>query len=368
MTTLKISAKGGAANLGDRARWRAVVNRDRASDGRFVYAVRSTAIYCRPSCPARRPRRPQVEFYASAQDAERAGYRACKRCQPRHPPLTQRWSEVISAACQMIERSPELPSLAELAAHSGLSPAYFHRLFRAATGVTPKGYGESCRAQRLVGALQSGTSVTNALYTAGFNSSARFYAGGTQRLGMMPRVLRAGAEGELIEYTLGRCWLGRVLVATTARGLCAVSLGTSARMLVEGLRARFPKARIRSGGARLRHLVGAVMRSIEQPSLELALPLDLRGTAFQQQVWRALRHVLPGTTASYSQIARQIGRPAATRAVARACAANPLALVIPCHRIVRSDGEAGDYRWGAQRKQELLAREGAPLSALPTVG
>ncbi|HLH77451.1 MAG TPA: bifunctional DNA-binding transcriptional regulator/O6-methylguanine-DNA methyltransferase Ada [Candidatus Binataceae bacterium] len=368
MATSMISAQSEASEAvsnGDTERWQAVVTRDRESDGRFFYAVRSTGIYCRPSCPARRPRRPQVEFYATCEQAEHAGYRPCKRCQPRHRALSQRWSEIIDAACRTIERSPTLPSLGELAADSGLSPAYFHRLFRAATGVTPKAYGEGCRSQRLALALQAGASVTDAIYAAGFNSSARFYAGSKQRLGMTPRVMRAGAEGELIEFALGRCWLGRVLVATTAQGLCAVALGNSSEELTHDLRRRFPKARIQPGGPRLRQQVDAVVRSIGQPSLELALPLDLRGTAFQQQVWRALRHVLPGTTASYGQIARQIGRPAAARAVARACAANPLAVIIPCHRIVQSDGQAGGYRWGPERKRDLLAAEGANRRASP---
>lgn len=347
----------------DRTRWRAVVARDRASDGRFFYAVHSTGVYCRPSCPARRPRPEQVEYFVTCEQAERAGYRACKRCRPRQPALSTRWREAISAACRLIERSPEVPALTELAARAGFSPAYFHRLFRAAMGVTPKAYGEACRAGRMTGALKAAASVTEAIYAAGFNSSGRFYAGSKQRLGMMPRAVRAGGQGELIEFALGRCWLGRVLVAATAQGLCAVSLGADSKALTQALQERFPKARIEPGGPRLRHLVDEVLRSIARPSLELALPLDLRGTAFEQQVWQALREVTPGTTASYGQIARQIGHPRAARAVARACAANPLALVIPCHRIVRSDGQAGGYRWGRERKRALLARE-APGSRL----
>lgn len=341
----------------DDARWAAVVARDPDADGRFVYAVRSTGVYCRPSCGARRPRRDHVTFHASAAEAERAGFRPCKRCHPDQPVPTSRHAQRVEAACRHIEQADTEPTLAELAAEAELSPYHFHRVFKAVTGVTPKAYARAWRAHRAQQELAHGGSVTDAIYEAGFQSNARFYADAPGRLGMTPSQFRAGGARAEIRFAVGQCSLGAILVAATAKGICAIRFGDDPQTLVETLQDRFPHARLLGGDEDFEQWVARVVGFVEAPGLGLDLPLDIRGTAFQQRVWQALREIPVGSTASYSDIAVRLGAPKSARAVAAACAANPLAVAIPCHRVVRRDGGLSGYRWGVERKRELLARE-----------
>lgn len=341
----------------DAQRWRAVVGRDRAAEGCFVYAVRTTGVYCRPGCPARLAQRRNVQFFATCAAAEAAGYRACRRCRPRQPARLDPQAAAVVRACRLLDAAAGPLNLADLARGVGLSPAHLHRLFRRQTGVTPKQYAQSRRTERLQTALSQSSTVTQALYQAGFQSSGGFYASAKKTLGMAPRALRRGSSGETIQYALADCALGQVLVAATTHGVCAILLGDSAAALERELQTRFPRAALHAGGARLRRLVARVVRKVARPATHVELPLDLRGTAFQCRVWRALCEIPPGSTLSYAQLAAQVGRPRAVRAVARACAANPLAVAVPCHRVVRSSGALADYRWGLARKQALLERE-----------
>lgn len=341
-------------------RWRAVVERDNAADGAFVYAVRTTGVYCRPSCAARRPNRANVVFYRDGEAALRAGFRACKRCRPDAVAPGAALAATIAAACRAIETAESEPSLAALADAAGLSRFHFHRVFKAATGVTPKAYAAARRADRLRGALSKGGTVTAAVYDAGFNSSGRFYAAAAPMLGMHPKAYRAGGADAVIRFALGACSLGAVLVAATERGVCAISLGDEPDALLRALQDRFPKAELIGGDRAFEQLVAKVVGFIEQPGAWPDLPLDIRGTAFQQRVWTALSGIPAGKTVSYSELARRVGAPKAVRAVAGACAANPLAVAIPCHRVVRNDGALSGYRWGVARKKALLAREGSP--------
>lgn len=347
----------------DAARWRAVLDRDGAADGLFYYSVASTGVYCRPSCAARPPRRENVAFHASTAAAERAGFRPCKRCRPDQPPLAQRQAALVAAACRTIEAAEQAPTLDELARAAGLGPHHFQRVFKAATGVTPKAYAQAQRARRLEAGLARGASVTDAIYAAGFGSSGRFYATAPQRLGMTPRAWRAGAARIPIRFGVGDCSLGAILVAATAQGVCAILLGDDADALVRDVQDRFPGADFIGGDREfeqwMAHVVGLVDAGGDADAMAAALPLDIRGTAFQQRVWEALRAIPPGSTASYTQIAERLGLPRAARAVAQACAANALAVAIPCHRVVRSDGALSGYRWGIERKRRLLEREGA---------
>jgi len=349
-------------------RWAAVVARDAGADGRFFYAVATTGVYCRPSCGARQPRRENVSFHASAAAAEQAGFRACKRCTPDQASLSQRRSEQIAELCRFIEDAVEMPSLAQLAEHAGLSPHHLHRLFKSATGVTPRAYAAAQRARRVRAELTQSPSVTAALYRAGYESSRQFYAAARQRLGMSPSEYRAGAPQLEIRFAVGACSLGQVLVAASERGVCAILLGDEAEELAADLAARFPRARLAEGGADFRRQLGRVVAFVERPSAGLELPLDVRGTAFQERVWQALQAVPAGVTTSYAELARAIGAPRAVRAVAGACAANPLAVAIPCHRVLRSDGNLSGYRWGVERKRELLARERDAASAAKRAG
>lgn len=341
----------------DEARWAAVVARDAAADGAFYYGVRTTGVYCRPSCASRRANRENVSFHGSCAEAERAGFRACKRCRPNEAGLAERRAAAVAEACRLIAASEEPPALDALAQAAGLSRFHFHRVFKEITGMTPSAYGRAQRARRVRRELAQGSSVTEAIYNAGFNSSGRFYADAETWLGMRPAAFRAGGEGAEIRYACGPCSLGLVLAAATAKGVCAILLGDDAQSMAEELASRFPAARIAPADQHFERLLGAVVALVEDPARGLALPLDVRGTAFQHSVWQALRDIPPGTTASYSEIAARLGRPGAARAVAQACAANKLALAIPCHRVVRNDGDLSGYRWGTERKRTLLERE-----------
>ena len=344
----------------DEERWAAIVHRDRGAEGAFFYSVATTGVYCRPGCPSRRPRREHVRFHASRKDAERAGFRACRRCRPNEPSHAERRAEVVTAACRRIEAAEEMPTLEALAESAGMSRFHFHRVFKAATGCTPRGYAAAHRANRTREALHKGGTVTNALHDAGFNSNGRFYAAAPEILGMTPAVFRRGGAGETIRFAVGACSLGAVLVAATAKGVCAIELGEDPDRLVHGLEDRFPQAELVGGDPGFESLVARVVGFVEAPALGLDLPLDIRGTTFQQRVWRALRDIPAGATATYGEIAGRIGAPGAARAVARACASNPLAVAIPCHRVVRTGGGLSGYRWGVARKRALLDREAAP--------
>jgi len=343
----------------DVERWQAVVGRDRRADGHFYYSVRTTGVYCRPSCAARGARRENVRFHRTALEAERAGFRPCKRCRPGEPALSEVRAEKVATACRLIAEAEEPPSLAALAEAAGMSRFHFHRVFKAATGVTPKAFAAAQRAERVRKELRDGTSVTDAIYGAGFNSSGRFYETYARLLGMKPKSFRAGGRGASIRFAVGQCSLGSILVAATEVGVAAIFFGDEPEALVRELEDRFPHAELLGGDKKFERLVAAVVGFVEAPALGLSLPLDVRGTAFQERVWRCLREIPPGTTASYGEIARRIGQPRAVRAVARACAANTIAVAIPCHRVVRNDGMPSGYRWGIARKEALLAREAA---------
>ncbi|MBW7835126.1 MAG: bifunctional DNA-binding transcriptional regulator/O6-methylguanine-DNA methyltransferase Ada [Sphingomonadales bacterium] len=337
--------------------WDAVLRRDAAYDGRFYFSVATTGVYCRPSCPARRPKRENVRFHATGNEAERAGFRPCRRCRPDAPSLGERHANLVAEACRHIERAEEAPDLAALARQAGLSPYHFHRIFKAVTGITPKAYAAAQRRQRVREALTRRQSVTAALYDAGFNSSGRFYAEAPAALGMRPGEYQAGGRNVVVRFAITACSLGFILVAATEKGVCAILMGDAPEPLARDLARRFPQAQLIGGDAAFGETVAAVVDFVEAPGRSFPLPLDIRGTAFQEQVWRALQAIPPGRTASYTEIAAKLGRPQAVRAVAGACAQNPLAVAIPCHRVVRADGGLAGYRWGLKRKEALLARE-----------
>ena len=338
------------------ARWARVVARDKAADGGFVYSVKTTGVYCRPSCAARQANPKNVRFHASPAEAEAAGFRACKRCKPDQPAYDQNAAKAAEA-CRLIEAAEEPPALADLAAAVGLSPHHFHRLFKAATGLTPKAYADAHRAWRVREALPTAGSVTEAIYDAGFNSGGRFYAQADAMLGMTPSAYRAGGLDTEIRFAVGESALGSVLVAASDKGVCAITLGDDPDALVKDLQDRFPRARLVGGDAQFERRVAEVVGLVEAPGLGSDLPLDLRGTAFQQRVWQALRDIPAGATATYAEIAQAIGAPKSTRAVAGACAANAIAVAIPCHRVIRNDGALSGYRWGVERKRTLIERE-----------
>jgi AraC family transcriptional regulator of adaptative response/methylated-DNA-[protein]-cysteine methyltransferase len=341
----------------DDACWQAVIGRADSAVGRFFYAVRSTGVYCRPNCGARRPLRENVSFYRSCAEAERAGYRACKRCRPNQPLLAQRHQQIISAACRAIEAGDKIPDLARLAETAQMSRYHFHRLFKTITGVTPKAYATAVRRRELTAGLLTEGSVTDALYGSGFNSSGSFYASSNRLLGMTPSQFRDQGQGETIRFAVGECSLGSLLVAATATGVCAIFLGDDPEALTQDLENRFRNATLVGADRDFEQLMAQVVSYIDVPTASVNLPLDIRGTAFQQQVWQALQEIPSGTTVNYSDLASRIGSPKACRAVAQACGANPVAVVIPCHRVVRRDGGLGGYRWGIERKRQLLARE-----------
>jgi AraC family transcriptional regulator of adaptative response/methylated-DNA-[protein]-cysteine methyltransferase len=350
-------ANGLAATEQD-PRWQSVVQRDAAADGSFVYAVRTTGIYCRPSCPSRLARRENVSFHATCAAAEAAGYRACLRCSPSAVSPAEQNAAVMVEACRLIEAAEELPKLGDLAAVVGMSPFYFHRQFKAVTGLTPKAYGVAHRARKVREELaQAGTSVTNAIYGAGFNSSSRFYERSNAVLGMTPTRYKNGGKDADIRFAVGECSIGSILVALSHKGVCAILLGDDPERLAHDLQDRFPHANLIGGDAGFEELVAQVVGFVEAPEIGLDLPLDIRGTAFQQRVWQALREIPVGQTASYTQIAQRIGAPHAARAVASACGANRIAVAIPCHRVLRNDGALSGYRWGVDRKCALLRKE-----------
>jgi len=343
----------------EEARWAAVLAREAAADGHFVYAVRTTGVYAQPSSSARLPRRENVAFFDSAEAAEAAGYRRSRRAQGDQTSAAAGRAALVARACRLIEASETPPPLDGLAAEFGLSPFHFHRLFKAETGLTPKAYGSAFRARRLREELSApDASITEAIYGAGFNANSRFYETADQLLGMRARDYRAGGAGAVIRFAVGQCSLGAILVAQSQRGICAILLGDDPHALVREFQDQFPKAQLIGGDGAFEQTVAQVVGLIEAPARGLQLPLDVQGTAFQERVWRALAEIPPGTTASYAQIAERIGSPAAVRAVAQACGANRLAVAIPCHRVVRRDGDLAGYRWGVERKRELLRREG----------
>lgn len=349
-----------AATQGD-ARWAAVLGRDAAAEGRFWYAVTTTGVYCRPSCGARTPRPENVRFFATAAAAQAAGFRPCRRCRPDLPPPSAQRAALVARLCRTIETAERLPTLAALAELAGLSPQHLQRVFKAHTGLSPRAYAAAHRARTLRDTLGAAHSVTEALYRAGYGSSGRFYEEAQAVLGMSPRAYRAHGAGEEIRFAVGQCALGAILVAASARGLCAIALGDEPEALVRELQERFASATLIGGDAGFEHWVARVVGFVEAPQLGLDLPLDVRGTAFQQRVWAALQRIPPGETATYAEIAARIGMPRAVRAVAGACAANVLAVAIPCHRVVRTDGGLSGYRWGVVRKRALLELEGAPV-------
>jgi AraC family transcriptional regulator of adaptative response/methylated-DNA-[protein]-cysteine methyltransferase len=346
-----------AAARQDDTYWNAVKARDRSFDGIFFYAVATTGVYCRPSCAARLAKRENVTFHASCVTAEKAGFRPCKRCKPNEPPLEQRYAAKVAEICRLIEAAEQMPSLDEMAKVAGLSPFHFHRVFKAVTGVTPKAYAVAHRGKRVREALRQTDTITEALYDAGFNSSGRFYADASKSLGMTPGEFRRGAPRGELRFAVGLCSLGSFLVACSAQGVVAIFLGEDPDVLVRELQDRFPKSSLVGGDAGFEDIVAKVVGLVEAPRHGLALPLDVRGTLFQQRVWAALQDIPAGTTASYREIASRIGMPKAVRAVAQACAANKIAIAIPCHRVVRNDGSLSGYRWGVERKSELIARE-----------
>lgn len=343
---------------GDELRWAAVVRKDAQADGQFFYSVATTGVYCRPSCGARLPRRENVAFHVTREAAEAAGFRPCKRCRPDSAPMAAQRAEMVARACRLIEEAEEAPTLEALATAVGISPYHFHRIFKAATGLTPKGYAAAKRANRVRDALSEGGSVTGALYEAGYGSNSRFYAAAPSILGMAPRRYSRGGVGETIRHAVVPCSLGYLLVAATDKGICAMLLGDNEFALTEDLADRFPHAVLEPGDDAFAALVEQAVAAVEAPGTAVNLPLDVRGTAFQQQVWQALRDIPAGTTMSYAELAARVGKPKAVRAVASACAANAIAVVIPCHRALRGDGSLAGYRWGLARKHALLKREG----------
>jgi AraC family transcriptional regulator of adaptative response/methylated-DNA-[protein]-cysteine methyltransferase len=333
------------------------MSRDASADGAFVYSVKTTGVYCRPVCPARRPRRKNVAFHASCSEAERAGFRACRRCRPSEQRPSDRTAQVVSQACRTLEESDRTPSLDSLAQQAGLSRHHFHRLFKAHTGVTPRAYAEAVREQRLRSMLLGKETITSALHAAGYASSSRFYEASMQRLGMTPRAYRNGGEGETLRFAVGECWLGSVLVAMSERGVCAILLGDDPDGLAKELQDRFSRATLIGCDEEFERVVSQVVAFVEHPDAGLKLPLDIRGTAFQRRVWEALQKIPSGSTVTYRELAAAIGSPASARAIGQACAANRLAVAIPCHRVVRTDKSLSGYRWGVERKARLLARE-----------
>jgi AraC family transcriptional regulator of adaptative response/methylated-DNA-[protein]-cysteine methyltransferase len=338
-------------------RWAAVVARSKAADGTFFFSVKTTGVYCRPSCAARQARPEHVRFHATREEAERAGFRPCKRCKPDQAALQEQHAAKVTEACRLIEASPAVPTLEELASTAGLSPFHFHRVFKAVTGVTPKEYAAAHRGERVRKELARTRTVTAAIYESGYNSSARFYGESQQVLGMTPTVYRAGGVNADIRFAVGECSLGSILVAKSELGVCAIMLGDDPDALARNLQDRFPQATLIGNDPEFEQLVAKVVGLVESPGVGLDLPLDVQGTAFQQRVWQALQEIPAGSTLSYTELARRIGAPKSVRAVAQACGSNPLAVAIPCHRVVRHDGGLSGYRWGVERKRALLQRE-----------
>ncbi len=341
----------------DDPRWQHIVSRNPAADETFWYSVKTTGVYCRPSCPSKTPNPKNVRFHGTLESARATGYRPCMRCTPEGPSLTHRHAALVVEACRLIEAGEEEPSLAELADTLGVSPGHLHRLFKHSTGLTPKAYATAHRAKKTREALRHAPSITEAYFDAGFNSSGRFYEQSTAMLGMKPSQFRAGGANEQLIFAVGETSLGSILVASSARGVAAILMGDEPEALLRDLQDRFPNARLTGADPDYETLVAQVVGLIEAPGLGHDLPLDVRGTAFQQRVWQALSRIPAGQTVSYAELAKRIGSPKAIRAVAGACAANPLAVAIPCHRVVRTNGALAGYAWGIERKQRLLERE-----------
>ncbi len=348
----------------DQARcWAAVRSRDPSADGEFYVGVVTTGIYCRPSCPSRQARPENIRFFRTAAEAEASGLRPCKRCRPNEASAVERHRRAVEAACMSIERSETTPTLSAMADAAGMSRHYFHRVFTQVMGATPGAYARTAKLRKLSTALEAGTTVTEAVYAAGFGSPSRAYEAAGSGLGMTPGAKRRGGAGERIRYTIADTAVGPMLLAASARGVCATAFDDDPAALLDELRRRFPAADLVEDRAELQDWVRAVADHLATPARALDLPLDIQGTAFQTRVWRALREIPLGQTASYAQIAAVLGRPTAVRAVARACAGNAIAVLIPCHRVVRQDGSPSGYRWGTERKRALLDAERKSASA-----
>ena len=342
----------------DESQWQAVLTKDARFDGQFVFAVSSTGIYCRPSCPSRRPRRDRVSFFQLPEGAEQAGFRACRRCHPRQARVMDPQIQMAQQVCRAIEANQgELITLAKLSGHLGVSAFHLQRTFKSIMGITPRDYAETCRVNRFKQGVRKGEAITNAMYDAGFGSSSRLYESASSQLGMTPATYGKGGRGAVINYAIAETPLGRLLVAATDKGVCSVMLGDSDAALKADLLKEFPAAEIRPDEKLLRSSVNAIVEHLKSKSPHIDLPLDIQATAFQRQVWEQLRAIPYGQTHSYSEVAKAIGQQKAVRAVARACATNPVALVIPCHRVIREDKSLGGYRWGLERKKKLLERE-----------
>jgi len=341
----------------DETLWEAVIAKDARLDGEFVFAVSSTGIYCRPSCPSRRPRRDRVSFFALPEAAELAGFRACLRCHPRQANASDPKVELVRRACDLIAQADDNLKLADLSAQLGISSFHLQRTFKKITGISPRQYADSCRAEKFKGGIREGQPITSAMYDAGYSSSSRLYERSTAELGMTPATYSRNGRGAAINYALAECDLGYLLVAATEKGICAVRLGSSETELETDLRGEFSAASVARDEGQLRAWVDQILEHLAGQRPDLNLPLDVQATAFQRLVWEALQAIPYGSTRSYAQVAQAIGRPTAVRAVARACATNPVALVVPCHRVIGSDKKLSGYRWGIERKEKLLKQE-----------
>jgi AraC family transcriptional regulator of adaptative response/methylated-DNA-[protein]-cysteine methyltransferase len=354
MKTNKVSTSGTVA---DDPRWVRIVARDKSADGIFWYSVLTTGVYCRPSCPSRIANPKNVQIHSTLAEAKATGFRPCNRCNPDDRSADDETAVLVAKACRLIDNSEEELSLDALATRVGRSSSHFHRLFKATTGLTPKEYADAHRAARIREGLMKNTSVTEAIYDAGFNSSGRFYEKSKELLGMTPTQYRTGGANEEINFALGQTTLGSILVASSKKGVVAILLGDDPDKFLRELQDRFPKAKLIGADKEYEKLVAHVVGFIEAPNQGLNLPLDIRGTAFQQRVWRVLQGIPAGKTVSYAEIAKKIGSPKLVRAVAGACAANNIAVTIPCHRVVRTDGSLSGYAWGIDRKRQLIDRE-----------
>ena len=339
------------------SRWQAVLERDPSADTEFVYGVVTTGVYCRPQCASRKPKRDNVRFFDTWQLAEEAGFRPCKRCAPQAASLPNPGVDAVVRACALIEQSERAPSLEQLASEVGLSAAHFQRLFKKTVGVTPKQYAMEKRLERVRGNLRQDANVTAAVYDAGYESGSRFYESATRSLGMKPSEYRKGGAGKTVSYAIVQSYLGLTLIAATELGVCRIDFGENPEILESRLKVAFPKAKLQNNDPAFEARITQTLMCLESPQRAAELPLDIRGTAFQRQVWAALQSIPPGSKRTYAEIAGQIGKPKAVRAVAGACAANTIAVIVPCHRVVRSDGGLGGYRWGIERKQTLLEHE-----------
>lgn len=354
---LSNASRPASPTVADDPRWARIIARDKSADGELWYTVSTTGVYCRPSCPSRTANPKNVGLHDTIESARATGFRPCRRCNPDGLSLESENSALVAKACRLIEEAEEEPSLDDLAAAVDRSPSYFHRMFKASTGLTPKAYAAGHRAKKVREGLETGASVTEAIYDAGFNSSGRFYEKSNDMLGMTPTRYREGGVNEDIKFAVGQSNLGAILVASSTKGVASILLGDDPDALVRDLQDRFPKARLIGMDRDYEALIARVCGFVENPDIGLDLPLDVRGTAFQRRVWQALQEIPVGARASYSEIARRIGLPSATRAVAGACAANNIAVAIPCHRVVRNDGALSGYAWGVDRKRALLDRE-----------